>query len=322
MEFPAPALIENELDNHLMKRVRLSYLLEKYWERYASLKPSARSHYMSAIKPLDRILGSLYWDEVVPSRMRQYRAQRERETNRDGQPIKGSTINREHSVIVHIYNCCLEWMREGTMPKIKMQEVPPTFKVKKASEAQYQRDVMLSQKEFDIFMSVAPKNVQRVCLYAILTTRRRKEIFLLNQENVNRVRGTIQGVQSKTRKLYQNPLSPTIERILRDAKTKQVFKYDFVNFRKDFDAARDAAVKLGVQYFQFRDLRRTGGNHALQVCGDPKAVQELFGHTSIQMTMGYLNIPSKKMSVLADGLEKEFGEPSYPRQWRTKLEVI
>ncbi len=319
-----PTLVHHEIDLEArsMKRVLFSYLLDLYWERYASLKPSAHNHYASPLKHLRRLLGTCYFDEIVPSKMRWYRATRERERDkRTGQPIKGSTINREHSIVVHIYNSCIEWMREGSVPKFILPSVPPCFRVKKADERKYQRQVHLSRKDFDIFLSVASPKVKRICLYMILTARRSKEVRLLSEENINRVMGIIQGNQPKTDKPYRNDITPSVMRLISDTSIKMKFRDDFVNWRKEFIEVRTKAMTMGVPYFQPRDLRRTAAIHAYRISKDIRAVQELLGHSSSRTTEIYLNVPSSEMKRISDGLEGRFGEGPIPREWRVKADL-
>lgn len=67
----------------------------------------------------------------------------------------------------------------------------------------------------------------------------------------------------------------------------------FGYFRSHFDKARDAAEQeakeLGISFerFQFRDLRPKAASD-IDAMHDIKAAQKLLGHTTEQMTAGYI----------------------------------
>ena len=84
---------------------------------------------------------------------------------------------------------------------------------------------------------------------------------------------------------------------------------EFGYFRSHFDKARDAAEQeakeLGISFerFQFRDLRPKAASD-IDAMHDIKAAQKLLGHTTEQMTAGYIR--SRRGDVVQ--LQKFFGE--------------
>lgn len=146
---------------------------------------------------------------------------------------------------------------------------------------------MLALAEFDRFMRSATMSVRRICLGAIHTTLRLKDLKQLTKTNVNQATNQLEGIQAKTGKPYAVPINGVMRQLLETRKGDHIF--DFTNFRKQFDEVR---VKAGLKNFQFRDLRRTGARTMLKKGVDLATVSAYLGHSSLQMTEVYVT-PSR-----------------------------
>jgi hypothetical protein len=89
--------------------------------------------------------------------------------------------------------------------------------------------------------------------------------------------------------------------------------FDFTNFRKRWDAAVEL---VGLEDFQFRDLRRTGATWLYNKGMKLKAISKYLGHATIAMTERYIGVEAddavmagEVMGSIFSGLRKE-GETS------------
>jgi len=261
------------------QRLTFEQAADIYWDLHASKKDSHKS-FKVILKSLKNFFEKKYIDALTYVDVQNYRRQREK-------TLKASTVNRDHTVITHLFNKLKEWKRLRVIKNIKLPDENPGSLVRKVNEKQFSRKRVVTPDEFDKFMQHAPMEVKRICLGALHTTLRLKDLRLLTRNNVNEATNQLEGTQAKTRKPYAIPINGAIRQLIDTAAGRSIF--DFTNFRKQFEAAR---TQSSLTDFEFRDLRRTGARTMLKKGVDIATVSSYLGHTSLVMTENY--VPSSK----------------------------
>lgn len=129
---------------------------------------------------------------------------------------------------------------------------------------------------------------------AINSGMRKGEILSLKWDQVRN--GFIYLRKTKTSNPRQIPINNDLDALFKRIRQRQGLssKYVFTFQGKPMDSLKDgfkAAVRrAGVVDFRFHDLRHTFASHFVMRGGDLKALQEILGHTTLNMTMKYAHL--------------------------------
>ncbi len=195
------------------------------------------------------------------------------------------SVNRHQTVFVTLFNKLKEWRRFKIIDNVLLPDENPAALVKKVNERPFARKRVLSSAEFQRLIDSATMEVRRICLAAVHTTLRLKDLKNLAWANVNEATNQLEGVQAKTSRPYSVPINSVMRKLLLETPKSRKHIFDFENFRKEFDKAR---AKADLKEFQFRDLRRTGARFMLQQGVDLATVSSYLGHASLAMTERYV----------------------------------
>lgn len=270
-----------------------------YHELEGQFLPS-RSHKYT-YKVIGEHLGKLLLHEVTDWHIKKYRQDRKL----DNPDIKESTLNREHSRIIRIYNAFYEWRANGRQGPYDfsmavLPTVNPGEQVKKPSEFKYRRNRIVTPEEFFKFCDFAHPRVRLICTLAVITMLRRKDLQVFGDANFNQALEYISGQQSKTGDPYNIPAASIVKIVCAGVPYK--LKVEFTNFRRLFERARkDSGI-----YFQFRDLRKSGATHLLLEGIDIRTIQKLLGHKSLETTETYLQPPATHLKEAIKVLERDY----------------
>lgn len=262
------------IEGGVMKRITMNQALNMYWDVHASQKKSYKS-FKVAIGHIRNVLGKKYIDEITRIDIQLYRNIREKQN-------KSSTVNREHTVLVHLFNLLKELNRNKTI-NVSLPPENPASLVRKVNERQFSRKRVVTPTEYNKFESFLGNDIRDVCRMAILTTLRKKDLQNLNRDNINVSTNQLEGVQAKTQKPYAIPITSHIKEILDKHPSEKIL--NFKNFRRQFNKARK---ECGLQHFRFMDLRRSGARTMLLNGIDIKTVSEYLGHQDLRMTQAYV----------------------------------
>ncbi len=292
-----------------VQRLMIEQAAKVYWELHASKKRSAKS-YEFFLRNITSFFAGRYIDTLTYVDVQNFRREREKH-------LAPSSVNKEHAVLTNLFNKLKEWKRLNVIRPVRLPEDNPGSLVHKANEKAYARKRVLTVEEFGRLMESATIPVRKICLAAIHTTLRLKDLKLLTRDNVNEATNQLEGIQAKTGKPYVVPINGVMRQLIDSAQERHIF--DFMNFRKDFEAAR---AQAGLRDFQFRDLRRTGARMMLRKGVDIAAVSRYLGHASINMTENYVNPTQDDMQVAGNILGSMYRwDPQPPVRTDVKTDV-
>jgi integrase len=266
--------------------------LDIYFDVHASKKKSINS-FKTSIKHIKELLGTKYVDTLTRIDVQAYRSNREKES-------KASTVNREQTVITHLINILKELNQYKTI-NVQLPEQNPGSLVKKVNERPFARKRVLTGKEFAHFCTFINDDVKDICVMAVLTMLRRKDLKNLTKDNINLSTNQLEGVQAKTGKPFSIPITPAIQSIINKSKTNRIL--NFKNFRRHFEKAR---LESGLQHFRFADFRRSGARTMLLNGTDIQTVSEYLGHSDLRMTQVYVPPSQNDFKKAAESLTKAY----------------
>jgi integrase len=247
-----------------------------------------------------------YVDTMTGDDMRRYRVWR-REHG-----VADSTINREQTAIITLFNKLVEWRRSGEVPRnVLLPEVNPGKGVKKVNEDRFIRNRLLSDREYQALWSAADDRLRRILLAVMNLPLRLADLKALRKSSIDHKLQQFTGVQSKTNRSYALPINAEMRELVRTAPGDTIL--DFTGFQKRW---KQALERAGLQpkgqrpLVQFRDLRRTAAT-ALHDGGVAlRTISAMLGHQSVTMTMRYLGLRDENLKSAGDVLAARY--PSLP----------
>lgn len=254
---------------------------DAYWKEEGSKKPSYKT-IRGFVAKIKGMFANEWVDEVNFTHTVALREKLEK----DG--LKLNSINRYHACWRRIFYFLVEMKRVKAhgFANLKLPEFNPGTPIKSraethlGSERHLRRRRVLSPEEFAKFCSVASPRVREVCMLAVHTMLRLKDL----KQAVASKNLEGHGLQSKTQREYEVELSDKARELIGRG-------VDFTNFTAEFRKARKDS---GLPHFQFRDLRKSLGAIMRESNYDLKKISELYGHASMSMTEVYLPVNSEE----------------------------
>jgi len=278
-------------------RLTIEEAVDTFLKLHAS-KAKVPKNFRSLFQSMLRFFAGRYMDTFTYIDVDNFRKWRENQ-------VKASTVNREHAVLTTLFYRLKEWRALKLIANVKLPEDNPGRFVKKVDERQFIRKRVLSPDEFRQFMSVAPLSVRRICLAALNSTLRLKDLKMLTKEHINAAAGLFQGIQEKPGVPYNVSINRVMRELIDSAPGRKIF--DFTNFRKYFESAREEAKKrYGLPHFEFKDLRRTAARAIWDETKDLLLCKEALGHTDAKTTQWYLGITNADIQRAGRVLESKF----------------
>lgn len=148
----------------------------------------------------------------------------------------------------------------------------------------------LSREEMERLLGCVQPRLLPVVVCALMTGMRRSEILGMEWQNVDRKRGIIYVLKTKSAKPREIPIAGKLARVLTDLGPKdagRVFDIPVITIRRHFLKALRAA---GIHSFRFHDLRHTFASWFMMKGGNIYTLQKLLGHSSVVMTMRYAHL--------------------------------
>jgi integrase len=198
-------------------------------------------------------------------------------------PIRPATLNRELSLLKHMYTKAIEW------GKCKEN---PAKKVKKL-KGEVKRVRFLMPDEVQKLLSNCPEYLRPIVTVAVHSGMRKGELFGLKWAQVNFEQGIITLHDTKNGERRDIPMNETVKTTLKgmERKSEHVFCDEegeaFVRMQRSFEGA---LKKSGIEDFRFHDLRHTFASNMVMAGEDLNTVRELLGHKDLTMTLRYAHL--------------------------------
>jgi len=253
-----------------------------------------------------------YVDTITGDDMRDYRDQRRK------QGVSESTINREHTAIITLFNRLPEWRRTGQIPRnILLPEFNPGRGVKKINEDRFIRERLLSDEEFKNLWACADSLTRRIILAEMNLPLRLEDLKRLSKKNVNYKLSQFKGVQAKTGKEYTLPINKTLWELIRTAPGDQIL--DFTGFEGRW---KRVVKRAGLKGLQFRDLRRTAAT-TLHDSGEKlRTISAMLGHGAVTTTIRYLGLKDENLRQAGELLANKYKAPVETEIDRNRVQSV
>jgi integrase len=224
-----------------------------------------------------------------------------REPIRQEKPRKKAeaTINRELTMLKHLFSKCITW---------KFAKSTPMKDVKLYKESN-DRVRYLTDKEARRLLAACNKDFRIVALAAMLTGLRRNELRSLRWSNVDFENGsiTVESAYSKNGEVGSVPLHPDLKKALKQidderkpAPEDKVFVNRYNRPWKSWPTAfKNACERAKIKDFHFHDLRHCFRSWLAMNGTDIKARMELMRHKTPAMTLRYshLSVDYKRQAI-------------------------
>ena len=284
------------------KQVKFKALAKDYtkWAELNNKTPDRKIRVLNGLLP---DFGEKFVSKITTWQIQNYlhgRKNRKQPTKK----IKPATINREISLLKHIFSKAIEW---------KLLEENPAKPIKKLRENN-KRVRFLSMEEITALLAACKGYLSNIVLVALNTGMRKGEIFSLRMQDIDLDREMIHISDSKNNETRDIPANKTLQIILMPLidKTKDPQDYIFFNpkTKKPYDdvkkSFKTALKKAGIENFTFHDLRHTFASHLVMNGVDLMTIKELLGHKDIKMTMRYAHLSPNHKRLAVQKLESVY----------------
>ncbi len=207
-------------------------------------------------------------------------------------PVRPATVNRELSLLKHMFSKAIEW------GKCKEN---PAKKVKKL-KGEVKRVRFLMPDEVQTLLSNCADYLKPIVTLAVHTGMRKGELLGLKWEQVNFEQGIITLHDTKNSERRDIPMDETVKTTLKEVERKGDHVFcdgegeSFVRLQRSVEAA---LKKSGIEDFRFHDLRHTFASNLVMAGEDLNTVRELLGHKDLTMTLRYAHLsPNHKTKAI------------------------
>ena len=198
-------------------------------------------------------------------------------------PVRSATVNRELSLLKHMFSKAIEW------GKCKEN---PAKKVKKL-KGEVKRVRFLMPDEIQKLISNCPEYLKPIVTVAVHTGMRKGELLGLKWNQVDFEQGIITLHDTKNSERRDTPMNETVKTTLNGRERQG--EYVFCNRQGEAlvrvqGSFKTALKKSGIEDFHFHDLRHTFASNLVMAGEDLNTVRELLGHKDLTMTLRYAHL--------------------------------
>lgn len=222
--------------------------------------------------------------------------------------VKPATVNRELTLLKHMFAKAVEWklLLANPLRGVRPLNVPTRM----------ERILELSEEERLLAACdrVRSRFLRPVVMLALNTGMRRGELLSLNWEQIDLIQRSIRILNAKTNSSERSiPMNSTTYALLCELARSKKLPFVFPSNRKageqilDLKKGFKRAVQLaGLPKIRFHDLRHTFATRLVQSGVDIITVQHLLGHAKISMTARYAHSPNNARIAAVRRLDELF----------------
>lgn len=221
------------------------------------------------------------------------------------QGLSAKTINNHLTVLRRCLNSAIDWGELQRLPRVQLLKTKP-------SAFQFLTKIQVEQ-----LIAAAPVGLWRAMIVTALRTGLRfSELVGLEWTDINweagvlcvqrsNVRGNIDA--PKNNRIRYVPLIPEViaELKMLPTNSSRVFSFDgrVVSYNTAWEHLKKICEASGLPHTSWHDLRHTFASQ-LAAAGAPiRAVQDLMGHSTIEMTMRYSHLNNESLRAAVDLLQ-------------------
>jgi len=278
------------LDRKKIPRVRFEDYAVDYLE-YSEANKRNFSRERYTIRHLLKAFGNRWLSDITVWHVERYKAHRRL-------LVAPATVNRELTLLKHMFTKAIEWDRATTNP----------VKAVKLLREANSRVRFLTDEEEARLLAACPANLRALVIAALHTGFRRGELLSLRWSDVDFPNGlvTVQASYAKNGERRSVPISRTFRRVLNELREEQpnsqhVFRTERGDPYVSPTTAFESAVKRAeLVDFHFHDLRHCFASRLVMGGQDIRTVQELLGHKNLTMTVRYSHLsPTHRAKAVA-----------------------
>lgn len=283
-------------------RLRVNEAAEIFWTLYAHSKKKFR-------RSLDRLkeyIGYSYMDEIT-----RFEVQAWREHLAEKFKLVDATVNSHHMVLTNMFNRFYEWKEDKREYKnLKLPVNNPGERCRMPDTSYRDRTRIVTPDEFDSLMLNADMKMRRILLGLIHSLLRQCDLRSLSKSrNIDYDRNCFVGLQKKSKRKFEPPITPEMWAIVNTAKGDLIFPDFPVNFNAPF---RHLCKRAEVTGLQPRDLRRSGARRLLKKGQDIAIVQRYLGHGDVRTTQRYVGAQPAELQEAGKVLSTDYRWPTQP----------
>ena len=258
-----------------------------------------KPHHLDRLKHLLPYFADVPVLRITKGLTRDYRRYRKSQ-----RPIRDSTLNRDLSVLRHIFYWAVD---EQIIPS------NPLARLRMERERRVQRPVMSLEEESQL-LAAAPEHLAEMIVAALDTGMRRGEILAQQWEHIDFNRRLLAVTRSKTPEgeAREIPLTTRLLKVLLANRQENgpVFVYNDNPVQTIKTAWKSAIRRAGIRYFRFHDLRHTFNTRLMEAGVLQEVRKALMGHSSgeqVHSVYTHIELPVKRQAIarLEDWVEAQ-----------------
>lgn len=247
------------------------------------------------------VFGHLRLCDIGPEEIEQYKGEK-RQTN-----LAAKTINNHLAVLHRCLMCAKDWkVLKTEVPRIPLlRAAEPTFHFLSPEDC----EKLLGAVSDEVIRTMILTGIQTGMRFCELTALRWKEVDL-DKRFVTVCRSIVNGYISppKNNRVRHIPLTDTLTEALASLPRtcELVFhKHEkIISYNHAWEKLREVSVAAGIEHTSWHDLRHTFASQLVGLGASLLAVQNLLGHSSIQITMRYSHLGKDMLRDAVQLLDK------------------
>jgi integrase len=292
----------------------LRALADRY-EKVVSEHKRGRAVERYYIRMFVNIFGKKKISEITAEEVERFKTYRSRQ-------VKPATVNRELTLLKHMFAKAVEWKLILANPIRGVRYLNVPVRMERILELD-EEILLLAACE-----RVRSHFLRAVVIPALNTGMRRGELLSLGWKQIDLIHGSIRILNATTKSSMRSiPMNATVSVLLGDLAKNKTSDLVFPSNRKvgerflDLKKGFKKAVQLaGLPKIRFHDLRHTFATRLVQSGVDIITVQHLLGHAKISMTARYAHSPDSSRTAAVKRLDELFTSQPAPNRPRGFIE--